>query len=137
MKAFADCWKRCLRSICCCKFRSHPWFATSQSKTKSYPLHRSWRQTMRLVLLCGQCTRWQTAGRPGRFSNTGHRDKSFGLAKISWTCVPTAWPRSVRRVRLQLVGDQFIKFVYSLPEIVSWFQSNRVFVQHHLCRPVA
>ena len=30
---------------------------------------------------------------------------------------PMAWPRSVRRVRLQLVGDQFFLFAYSVSEI--------------------
>ena len=50
---------------------------------------------MRLVPLDGQCTRWQTAGRPGRYTNTGHRDKTHGLAEISSTSVPTACRRSV------------------------------------------
>ena len=62
---------------------------------------------MRLVLLCGQCTRWQTAGRPGRYTDTWHRDKAHGLAEISSTCacsvleissfsLPTACRRSTR-----------------------------------------
>ena len=60
----------------------------------------SWKQTMRLLLLCGQCTRWQTAGLgPG----------------IS----PLAWPRSVRRVCLRLGRDQFDECAYSLLEISS------------------
>ena len=68
-------------------------------------------------LVCGQCTRWQTAGRPGRFSNTGHRDKTCGLAEISSTPVTTAWPRSGRRVSPRLVGDQFFQCAHSLSEI--------------------
>ena len=83
----------------------------------------SWRQAMRLVPLCGQCARWQTTGRPGRFTNAGHRDKTYDLAEISSTCVPTAWPRSVRRVCPQLVGDQFFLFAYSLSEIDPCFCS--------------
>ena len=120
MNAFAVWSKRCLRSRCCRKSRSQPWFATSQSKTKSYPLHRSWRQTMRLVPLCGQCTRWQTAGRPGRYTNAGHRDETHGLAEIrdqfgvcaydlaeiSSTSAPTACRRSVLSFCPQLVGDR-------------------------------
>ena len=47
--------------------------------------------------LCGQCTRWQTAGRPERCTNTGHRDRAYSVAEISSTRVPTAWPSSVRR----------------------------------------
>ena len=94
---------------------------SSESKTKSYPLHRSWRQTMRLVPLCGQCTRWQIAGRPGRKTNTGHRDK------ISGGSAPLAWPRSVRQVRLQLVGDQF----FQLPTACR--RSTRVLVRRHSC----
>ena len=96
MKAFADWWKRCLRSKCCGKFWS--WFATSQSKTKSYPLHRSWRQTMRLVLLCGVMADRRAPGAGYKYW-TGI--SPFGLAEIS-----SAWSRSVRRVRLQLVGDR-------------------------------
>ena len=106
MKAFADWRKRYHRSKCCCKSQSQPWFATCQSKTKSYPLCRSWWQSTRLMLLCGQCTRWQTAGRPERCTNTGHRDKSFGLAEISSTSPPKACRRSVPSVCLQLAGDR-------------------------------
>ena len=98
--------KRCLRSRRCRRFRSQPRFATSQSETKSYRLHRSWRQTMRLVSLCGQCARWQTARRPGRYTNAGHRDKTYGMAEISSTCAAPACRRSVLSAYLQLVGDQ-------------------------------
>ena len=72
---------------------------------------RSWKQTMRLLLLCGQCTRWQTVGRTGRYTNTGYRDKSIGLTEISSTCVPTACWRSVVAVPLLLAGDRPLVFV--------------------------
>ena len=80
--------------------------AVAQRSCLSQTPRRSWRQTMRLLLLFGQCTRWQTAGRQGWCTNTGHRDKSFGLAEISSTSAPTACWRSVLPVRLQLVGDR-------------------------------
>ena len=94
VKAFADWWKRCLRSKCCCMSRSQLWFAT-----KSHPLHRSRRQNDEAgAFLCAQCTRWETAGRPGRHTNAGTGVRTYGLAEISSTCVcvSTAWSRSVR-----------------------------------------
>ena len=59
-------------------------------------IHGSWRHTMRLLPLCGQRERWQTAGRPGRKTNTGHRDKTHGFTETSSTFAPTTWPRSAR-----------------------------------------
>ena len=59
---------------------------------------------------CGQCTRWQTARRLGRYTNTGHRDKSFGLAEITSTSAPTACGRSVLSGRLQVAGDLPVVF---------------------------
>ena len=83
---------------------------------------------MRLVLWCGQCTRWQT-GRRGRYTNAGHREKTYGLAEVSSTSAPTTWPSSVRRVRLQHAGDLFSLCTYSLSEIsprfqLAWIVSN-------------
>ena len=81
-------------------------------------------------LVCGQCTRWQTAGRPGRYTNTGHRDKSYGLAEIRSTSVPTACWRPFLSVSLRLVGDQFFQCAYSLLEI------DPCFYRHHPGRVV-
>ena len=70
-------------------------------------------------LVCGQCTRWQTAGRPGRYANTGQKDKIYGMAETSFdvyanglaeiisTSAPTVCWRSFLSVCLPLVGDQF------------------------------
>ena len=46
------------------------------------------------------------------------------MAEISLTCVPTAWPRSVRRDRPQPVGDQFFQCAYRLSEIDPLFIIN-------------
>ena len=43
-------------------------------------------KTKFVALVCGQCTTWQTAGRPGRYANIGHRDMSHGLALEECTC---------------------------------------------------
>ena len=69
-----------------------------------------WRQTMRLVPLCGQCTRWQTAGRPGRYTQI----LGTGIRSM-------AWPRSVRRVRQLVVGDQFFQCAICMSEIEACF----------------
>ena len=43
---------------------------------------------------------------PGAENKYRAQDKTYGLAEISSTFAPTTWQRSVRRVRLQLVGDR-------------------------------
>ena len=73
-------------------------------------IHGSWRHAMRLLLWGGQRTRCQTAGRPGRKTNSGHKTR------------PMAWPRSVRRLRLRLGRGQFDECAYSLSEIDPRFQ---------------
>ena len=77
-------------------------------------IHGSWRQTMRQVPLCGQCTRYGREPRAeNKYSAQGQdlwrgRDQfdvcAYDLAEISSTSALTAWPRSVRRVRPRLVG---------------------------------
>ena len=58
-----------------------------------------------------------TAGHPWQCTTTGYKDKTYGLAEINSTGVRTAWPRSIRRVCPQLVGDQFLQCAYGLLEI--------------------
>ena len=42
---------------------------------------------MRQVLLCGQCTRWETAGGPERYTNAGHRKPAYMLVLVGVTSV--------------------------------------------------
>ena len=56
------------------------------------------------VLEGKQCTRWQTAGRPERHTNAGHRDETFGVAEISSTSAPAPWPNFSEK--LDEVGHQ-------------------------------
>jgi len=107
----------------CRKSRCQPRFATSEPKTISYPLHRSWR--MRLVPLCGDSVR---DGRP---------PGAWGGIQILGTGTrPMAWPRSDRRVCLRLGRNQFDECAHSLSEISSFSlpaayrRSTRVFNQH-------
>ena len=66
-------------------------------------------------LVCGQWTRWQTAGRLERKTNAGHRDETYGffgrdqvdvcvhgLAEIISTSGPTACRRSARGVLISI-----------------------------------
>ena len=79
---------------------------------------RSLKQRMRLtlrrcpfLLLEGLSSIWK------RNINTGHKDKTYSIAEISLTCVPTVWKSSVRRVRAQLVRGQLCQCVYILSEM--------------------
>ena len=56
-----------------------------------------------------QCTRWQITGRPGRYTNTGHRRDQFDecacLSEISSFRVPSACRRSNRRMTRRSPGN--------------------------------
>ena len=51
----------------------------------------------------GKCV-WFSAGCPGRYTNTGHRNEDLILAVIRLTTSPIFWPRSVRDFRSDFVS---------------------------------